>query len=74
MKAHGWQSAEVISAASHLPRAGLIFSKLPLDWRSHAAPAIEPETTFSVGAETTMEVLKTIRYLVYARWAKRCEP
>jgi uncharacterized SAM-binding protein YcdF (DUF218 family) len=74
MKAHGWQSAEVISAASHLPRAGMIFSKLPLEWRSHAAPAIEPETTFSAGGEATLEVLKTVRYLVYASWAKRCEP
>jgi uncharacterized SAM-binding protein YcdF (DUF218 family) len=74
MKTHGWQSAEVISAASHLPRAGLIFSRLPLEWHSHAAPAIEPETTFSAGAEATMEVLKTVRYLVYASWAKRCTP
>ena len=74
MKAHGWQSAEVISAASHLPRAGLIFNKMPLEWRSHAAPPLEPETTFSAGAETTMEVLKTVRYLVYASWAKRCTP
>ena len=30
MKAHGWRSAEVIAAAVHLPRAGLIFSRLPV--------------------------------------------
>ncbi len=42
MKAHGWRSAEVVSSASHLPRAGLIFSGLPLEWRTHAAPPLEP--------------------------------
>ena len=44
MKAHGWRSAEVVSSASHLPRAGIIFSELPLEWRTHAAPPLEPES------------------------------
>ena len=43
MRSHGWESAEVVSSASHLPRAGLILSRLPLKWRAHAAPALEPE-------------------------------
>ena len=30
MKAHGWTSAEVVSSPSHLPRAALIFSRLPI--------------------------------------------
>ena len=42
MRSHGWQSAEVISSPSHLPRAGLILSRLPMEWRMHAAPALEP--------------------------------
>ena len=43
MRSHGWESAEVISSASHLPRAGLDPNRLPLKWRTHAAPALEPE-------------------------------
>jgi uncharacterized SAM-binding protein YcdF (DUF218 family) len=71
MKAHGWRSAEVISNAGHLPRAGLIFSRLPIDWRTHAAPSLEPEITSPVAG---LEVLKTLRYLVYAQWGERCTP
>jgi uncharacterized SAM-binding protein YcdF (DUF218 family) len=74
MKAHGWRSAEVITNPSHQPRAGLIFSRLPIDWRLHAAPSLEPEIPSSVRAAAALEVLKTVRYLVYARWAERCEP
>ncbi len=72
MREHGWHSAEVVSAASHLPRAGLIFSRLPLNWRTHAAPSLEPDTAGP--GESAMEVLKTVRYLVYARWAESCAP
>lgn len=38
MQAHGWRSAEIVSSASHLPRAGLIFTHFPIEWRTHAAP------------------------------------
>jgi uncharacterized SAM-binding protein YcdF (DUF218 family) len=72
MKAHGWNSAEVVSAASHLPRAGLIFSQTPIEWRAHPAPPLEPEDGFSHESAATLEVLKTLRYLVYARWADKC--
>jgi uncharacterized SAM-binding protein YcdF (DUF218 family) len=74
MKAHGWRSAEVISNARHLPRAGLIFSRLPIDWRTHAAPSFEPEITSPLRAAAGLEVLKTLRYLVYAQWGERCTP
>lgn len=74
MKDHEWHSAEVISMASHLPRAGLIFEKLPIQWRTHPAPPFTPD---GAGAPTlfsgTLETLKTIRYLVYARQTERCE-
>ena len=73
MRSHGWESAEVISSASHLPRAGLILSRLPLEWRTHAAPALEPEGPWEHGAMTAMEILKTVRYLGWARQADRCE-
>jgi uncharacterized SAM-binding protein YcdF (DUF218 family) len=74
MKSHGWQSAEVVSSASHLPRAGLIFSHLPIDWRTHAAPSLEPSTALVSAAAEAVETVKTVRYLLYTRWTERCEP
>jgi len=74
MKAHGWRSAEVVSEAYHLPRAGLIFSSLPLEWRTHAAPPLQPEPGAMRAATTALEVLKTTRYLVWGRYRERCEP
>lgn len=38
MRSHGWHSAEIVSSASHLPRASLIFSRFPIEWRMHASP------------------------------------
>jgi len=74
MKTHGWRSAEVISNASHLPRAAMIFSSLPVEWRTHAASPLEPEPALLTGAVATFEVLKTVRYLTWSRWRERCEP
>ena len=74
MQSHGWHSAEVISNASHLPRAGMIFSDLPVEWRTHEAPLLEPVSRLEVGKSTTMELLKTMRYLVWARRMEHCIP
>ena len=74
MRAHGWRSAEVVSSASHLPRTGLIFSGLPLEWRTHAAPPLGPEPTVYSSTIAAFETLKTVRYLVWARHVERCEP
>ena len=74
MKAHGWHSAEVVTSAYHLPRAGLIFNRLPIEWRGHAAPPLEPKSALYAGATSALETLKTIRYLTYADWAERCDP
>jgi len=84
MKAHGWRSAEVVSGADHLPRVGLIFNSMalhllavnspPLLWRTHASPPLSPESPAYESAVSTVEVLKTARYLIWARWADRCEP
>jgi uncharacterized SAM-binding protein YcdF (DUF218 family) len=74
MESHGWHSAEVVSSASHLPRAGIIFSELPLEWRTHAAPPLEPVSTRHSIRVAALETLKTLRYLVWARQMEQCEP
>jgi uncharacterized SAM-binding protein YcdF (DUF218 family) len=74
MKAHGWSTAEVISDASRLPRVGILFSRLPLEWRMHAAPPLSPESPAHSMAASSVETLKTVRYLLWSRWAEHCEP
>jgi len=73
MRLHGWESAEVVSSPSHLPRTGLILSRLPLKWRTHASHALEPEAPWRQAAGTAMEILKTARYLVWSRQTEKCE-
>ena len=73
MKRNGWRSAEVVSSAAHLPRAALIFERVPIEWRVHSAPPLSPgggQEIFS----STLEMLKTVRYLVWARRMEQCEP
>lgn len=75
MKSHGWRSAEIVSTASHLPRAALIFEDLPIEWRVHAAPPILLGNRRPMGIlSNSLETLKTIRYLAWARRTERCEP
>jgi uncharacterized SAM-binding protein YcdF (DUF218 family) len=74
MKSHGWHSAEVVSSARHLPRTAMILSRLSLEWRTHAAPDLEPESAYHAMRSNMMELLKTVRYLVWARQINRCEP
>jgi uncharacterized SAM-binding protein YcdF (DUF218 family) len=74
MKGHGWHSAEVVSTPGQLPLAGLIFSRMPIEWRTHAAPLLEPESNFEADQTAGLETLKTVYYLVWTNWAKRCQP
>ena len=73
MKAHGWRSAEVVSSGYHLPRAAIIFNRLPITWRTHVAPPLEPQPQGRIAAKNLVEVLKTVHYLIYSGWAERCE-
>lgn len=72
MSNHGWRSAEVVSSGYHLPRASMIFGHTPLEWRMRAASTFQQGDAAS-GGTPALEILKTIRYLVYANWAERCE-
>jgi uncharacterized SAM-binding protein YcdF (DUF218 family) len=74
MKAHGWRSAELISSRLHLPRAGMIFDRLGLEWRTQAARPIRPESEWRRVWDLSLETLKTVRYLVWARQYETCEP
>lgn len=74
MKAHGWRSAEVISSGYHLARAAMIFERMPVEWRVHEAPSLEPASTEDRAAAGLLETLKTARYLLYARWTESCIP
>ena len=71
MKERGWRSAEVVTSQYHLPRAGMIFSHAGIDWRGHAAPELGPGEAPG-WAVSAVEVLKTVRYLLYAQWAEGC--
>jgi uncharacterized SAM-binding protein YcdF (DUF218 family) len=72
MRGRGWASAEVISSPSHLPRAGLILSRLPMKWRVHAAPALGPAGAWTEEERTAVEILKTVHYLVWSRQTEPC--
>jgi uncharacterized SAM-binding protein YcdF (DUF218 family) len=73
MRSHGWESAEVISSPSHLPRAGLILSHLPIEWRVHPAPALGPVGAARSAEQSAVEILKTVHYLVWSRQMERCD-
>ena len=72
MESRGWTSAEVISSASHLPRAAMIFSRLPVEWRVHAAPEPGLAGGGTSAAGTALEILKTVHYLVWSRQTEPC--
>jgi uncharacterized SAM-binding protein YcdF (DUF218 family) len=38
MSNSGWNSAEIVSSPSHLPRTALILEHYPVQWSTHAAP------------------------------------
>jgi uncharacterized SAM-binding protein YcdF (DUF218 family) len=82
LKEHHWHSAEVISSASHLPRAAMILTRLAasspfgvsgpnLEWRVHAAPDGLTPGYYNAAAQV-MEIFKTARYLAWAQWAENC--
>jgi hypothetical protein len=57
----------------------LIFNALakdqpPFQWAAHAAPPLSPQSSAYQSALSGVEVLKTARYLIWARWFDRCEP
>jgi uncharacterized SAM-binding protein YcdF (DUF218 family) len=72
MRQHGWTSAEIISSPYHLARAGIIFSRLPIEWRTHPAPSLEPPSQAATAFNAALEDLKMIHYQLWSRWREPC--
>jgi uncharacterized SAM-binding protein YcdF (DUF218 family) len=73
MRSHGWDSAEVVTNQNHVPRSAMIFSRLPIKFRMHAAPLMDPEPYWIGTDSTAVEILKTVHYLVWSRQTEPCE-
>ena len=73
MRAHGWKSAEVISSPYHLPRAAMIFSRMPIQWRMQTAPPLAQQSAAMDAVYGALETLKTVRYLAWVRREERCD-
>lgn len=74
MKERGWESAEVIANPAHLRRAAAIFSRMPIAWRMHAAPHLQPESAGGAVMEALWEDAKMAHFLVWGRWMENCRP
>ena len=72
MKAHAWNSAEVIANPTHLRRAALIFGSMPIEWRMQAAPQMAPQSAQWNVVESLWEDAKAANYLVRERWTENC--
>lgn len=72
MRSHGWQSAEVVTSAYHVPRTAMVFSRLPLKWRVRAAQPFAPQSGWMSFEWTAAEILKTAHYLVLSRQTEPC--
>jgi uncharacterized SAM-binding protein YcdF (DUF218 family) len=73
MRSHGWESAEVITSSNLLPRAAMIFGRLPIRFRMEKAPPAGPEPGWLTADTTAMEILKTAHYLVWSRQSEPCD-
>lgn len=74
MRARGWSSAEVIASPTHGPRAATIFSHLPIEWRLHPAPPLDPASPYSAAVTSAIANLKMVYYLVWEQNFYRCQP
>ena len=72
MRQRGWNSAEIVSSPYHLARAGIIFSRLPIEWRTHPGPSLEPPSAAGTAFDSAVEDLKMIHYEFWSRWREPC--
>lgn len=74
MQERGWSSAEIITSAAHVPRTARIAAEMPLLWRMHAVPPVAPSLASRWRLDEGLELLKTVRFLLWARLSERCQP
>jgi uncharacterized SAM-binding protein YcdF (DUF218 family) len=61
MSNSGWNSAEVVSSPSHLPRTALILEHYPMQWSTHAAPWPSEYSTWQRAAHYAVEAEYCLR-------------
>ena len=61
MSNSGWNSAEVVSSPSHLPRTALILEHYPIQWSTHAAPWPPEYSTWQRAAHYAVEAEYCLR-------------
>jgi uncharacterized SAM-binding protein YcdF (DUF218 family) len=74
MQRSAWKSAEVVTVPGHLPRAGMIFDRLPVEWRMHPAPPLAEDGPLYRTVVELLEDYKTARYLLWSRWTEEWQP
>jgi uncharacterized SAM-binding protein YcdF (DUF218 family) len=74
MEVHHWKSAEVISSASHLPRAGLILAHYSFGWRTSAAPWPPEYSTLQKMLHFAVEAEYCLRLRIFGFPASRFLP
>jgi len=61
MSNSGWNSAEIVSSPSHLPRTALILEHYPMQWSTHAAPWPPEYSTWQRAAHYAVEAEYCLR-------------
>jgi len=61
MEQKGWNSAEIVSSPSHLPRAGLILEHYRFQWREHASHWPPEYDWRKLGILYVAEIIETCR-------------
>jgi len=74
MREQSMRSAEVITLPAHVSRAGIIFNRLPILWRMHAAPRLWPVDQKDIAWGELVEDLKASYYLFFSRWMMEWKP
>src|ERR1700686_1678807 len=65
MSAQGWNSAEVVSSPSHLPRTALILKPFSMQWSTHAAPWPPKYTLWQRAAHFSVEAEYCLRLQIF---------
>jgi len=74
MSNSGWNSAEVVSSPSHLPRTALILEHYPIQWSTHAAPWPPEYSIWQRAAHYAVEAEYCLRLRIFGFQKSRFLP